>query len=139
MDHFLAKLSERRLLSTNVRHLLILDGHKAHLTLEVVTKARRNRVGMFTLPSHTSHELQPLDVACFKPFKVAFRAYKNIWSKKHHGVGVSKGNLAIWVSLAVRKVLTLNNIQGGFRGLGIWPLNLDAMKFEMGPSEGFKR
>ncbi len=27
---------------------------------------------MVTLPSHTSHALQPLDVTCFKPFEIAF-------------------------------------------------------------------
>ncbi len=28
-----------------------------------------------TLPSHTSHALQPLDVTCFKPFKTTFKTY----------------------------------------------------------------
>jgi len=31
---------------------------------------------MITLPLHTSHALQPLDVACFKPFKIAFKKEK---------------------------------------------------------------
>jgi hypothetical protein len=29
-------------------------------------------LNMITLPSHTSHALQPFDVSCFKPFKIAF-------------------------------------------------------------------
>ena len=94
---------------------------------------------MLTLPSHTSRGLQSLDVSCFKPFKVAFRAYKNLWTMKHYGVRVTKEILANWVSLALKKALTTKNIQGGFRGAGIWPLNLEAMKLKMGPSEGFKR
>jgi hypothetical protein len=28
---------------------------------------------MITLPTHTSHALQPLDVSCFKPFKIALK------------------------------------------------------------------
>jgi len=32
---------------------------------------------MFTLPFHTSHVLQPLDVNCFKPFKNIFRKERN--------------------------------------------------------------
>ncbi len=32
---------------------------------------------MITLPSHTSHTLQPLDVSCFKPFKTTFKKEKN--------------------------------------------------------------
>ena len=139
MDHFLSKLIEKGLLPSTSRHLLVLDGHKAHLTLEVVTKAKRNGVDMLILPSHTSHGLQPLDVACFKPFKVAFRAYKNLWNKEHHGMRVTKENLANWISLALRKALSPTNIQSGFRGAGIWPLNLEAMRRKMGPNEIFKR
>ena len=121
MDHFLSKLTEKGLLPSTSRHLLVLDGHKAHLTLEVITKAKRNGVDMLTLPSHISHGLQSLDVACYKPFKVAFRAYKNLWSKEHHGMRVTKENLANWVSLALRKALTPTNIQSGFRGLEFGP------------------
>ena len=58
---------------------------------------------------------------------------------KHHGVRASKENLANWVSLALKKALTTSNIQNGFRGAGIWPLNLVAMKLKMGPNEVFKR
>ena len=48
-----------------MKHLLILDGHKSHVNLEVVEKARRKSIDMITLLSHTSHELQPLDLSCF--------------------------------------------------------------------------
>ena len=139
MDHFLAKMRKRGLLSSTARHLLMLDGHKAHLTLEVATKAKKHGVDMLTLPSHTSHGLQLVDVSCFKPFKVAFRAYKNLWTMKHHGVRVTKETLANWVSLALKNSLTAKNIQEGFRGAGIWPLNLEAMKLKMSPSQRFKR
>jgi hypothetical protein len=33
---------------------------------------------MIIVPLHTSHALQPLDVACFKPFKIASRKEKDI-------------------------------------------------------------
>ena len=137
MDHFVNILKGRSLLSTTSRHLLVLDGHKAHLTLEVVQKAKTNGIDMLTLPSHTSYGLQPLDIACFKPFKVAFRAYKNAWCKRNPGVKVRKEDLASWVSLGLKKALTPTNIKVGFRGTGIWPINLEAMNSKMGPSESF--
>ena len=94
MDGLLHKDIERKkVLSTTSRHLIILYGHKA-LTLEILAKAKDNDLDMVTLPSHTSHGLQPLDVACFKPFKVASRTYKNTWSLKNHGIKVRKENLA---------------------------------------------
>ena len=69
-------LREKGLLTSSHRHLLILDGHKAHSTLDVLTKAKMKRIDMLTIQAHTSHGLQPFDVACFKPFKVASKAYK---------------------------------------------------------------
>ena len=76
MDHF-TFLKEEGVLSLSMRYLLILHGHKSHFSLEVVEKARRKGVNMITLPSHTSHELQPLDVSCFGPFKTYFKAFRN--------------------------------------------------------------
>jgi hypothetical protein len=58
-------------------HLLILDGHNSHMTLEVVMEARRVGLDLLTLPSHTSDALQPLDVSVFKPYKQHFREYKD--------------------------------------------------------------
>ena len=37
-------------MSTSDRHLLVLDGHKAHLTLEVVSKAKKHGVDMLPSP-----------------------------------------------------------------------------------------
>lgn len=37
---------------------------------------------------HTSHVLQPLEIVCFKLFKLAFRSYKNVWTLVHKREGV---------------------------------------------------
>jgi hypothetical protein len=38
-------------------HLLILDGHGSHVTLEAIEQAKEFGFDMITLPSHTSHAL----------------------------------------------------------------------------------
>jgi hypothetical protein len=38
---------------------------------------------MITLPSHTSHALQPLDVSCFKPFKTACKKERDATMAKN--------------------------------------------------------
>jgi len=48
------------------------NGHGNHVTLEAIEHAKDFGLNMITLPSHTSHVLQPLDVSCFKPFKITF-------------------------------------------------------------------
>jgi len=72
MKHFITNASKEYKVFPTSRHLLILDGHTSHVTLEVIRIAMLNGVDLLTFPSHTSHALQPLDVTCFKPFKVAF-------------------------------------------------------------------
>ena len=50
-------------------HLLVLDGHNSHVTLEVVKSTMNYGLDIISLPSRISHALQPLDVNCFKSFK----------------------------------------------------------------------
>ena len=66
------------------RQSIILNGHKSHITLEVLEMAKKSGIDMVSLPSYSSHELQPLDKVCFKPFKVASRTYRDIWNKQNH-------------------------------------------------------
>ena len=69
ISNFISILKETSRIDNTNRHLLILDGHNLHVTLDVVTVAMDSRLDIISLPSHTSHALQPLDVSCFKPFK----------------------------------------------------------------------
>jgi len=52
---------------------------------------------MITLPSHTSHALQPLDVSCFKPFKITFRKVKDVAMSRSNHMEPNKITLARWV------------------------------------------
>ena len=134
MDHFIQQLEELEDLSPTNRNLIILDDHKSHISLEVIKKAKAHGVDMISLPSHTSHALQPLDVACFKPFKTTFKAYRNKWTVQNNGEKVENQTLAHWVDLSLKKVLSTSNIKAGFRATGIWLLNLEKMQHHMGPS-----
>ncbi|KAG6464307.1 hypothetical protein O3G_MSEX014429 [Manduca sexta] len=45
--------------------LLILDNHESHISLGAYNLCRDNGIIMLTLPPHTSHKLQPLDLTFF--------------------------------------------------------------------------
>jgi len=90
------------ILPTN-RHLLILDEYKSHMSLRIIKIAMAKGLDLLTFPSHTSHALQPLDVTCFKPFKMFFRAYKDKWTLSHPGQMPIKEDLAQWVSEGLKK------------------------------------
>ena len=122
-------------MSPNNRHVLIIDGQNSHVTVDIVLQARTIGLDLITIPAHTSHALQPLDVSCFKPFKTAFRACRDMWSIEHKGVNARKEDLANWVSRGLKKALTPQNIRAGFRATGIWPLDATKMDKKMAPSE----
>jgi hypothetical protein len=68
ISHFIGCLKKSPGIDQKIRHLLVLDGHNSHVTLEVVSVAMTSELDIVSLPSHTSHALQPLDVSCFKSF-----------------------------------------------------------------------
>ena len=61
------------LTKTENPRLFIFDGHNSHISYKVAKCAYDNKVHILCLPPHTSHAMQPLDVACFRPAKA-------IWS-----------------------------------------------------------
>ena len=56
------QLKELRDLSSLNRHLIILNEHKSHITLNVIQKASEHGINIFSLPSHICHVLLPLSV-----------------------------------------------------------------------------
>jgi hypothetical protein len=139
IGHFVKNICECGLgISPSCCHLLILDGHGSHLTMDVVKTARAVGLDLLMLPSHTSHAMQPLDVSCFKLFKQAFRLLRDVWTLRNKSRGAPKEVLATWVSSALEKALTEKNITSGFRTTDIFPLNPQAMDDKMGPSEFYR-
>jgi hypothetical protein len=87
--------------SFNNRHLLILDGHGSHVTLEAIKHAKDFGLDMITLPSHTSHALQPLNVYCFKPFKISFLKVRDAIMSRNNHMELDKITLDRWVDQAL--------------------------------------
>jgi hypothetical protein len=121
-------------ISLTNRHLFILDGQGSHVTLEAIEQAKKIGFNMITLPSHASHALQPLDVACFKPFKTAFRKEKNTTMVWRNYIQLDKITLVGCVDKALDQTLTRKNTMLGFKGTRIFPLNPKAMDAKIGPS-----
>jgi hypothetical protein len=111
-----------------------LDGHGSHATLEAIEQAKEFRLDMIILPSHTFHALQPLNVAYFKPFKIAFRKERSITMVKRNYIKPNKITLARCVNKALDQTLTRKNIMLRFKGIGIWPLNPKPVDAKISPS-----
>jgi hypothetical protein len=58
---------------------------------------------MLTLPTHTSHVLQPLNVTYFKPLKIALKKKKKSTMAKNNYLEPNKATLETWVDKALVK------------------------------------
>ena len=122
-------------MSKENKHLLILDGHASHVTNEAIKFGRENGLEILTLPSHCSHELQPLDVAIFHPFKLnlALERMNMMRNNPKWAQGATmKSVLAEMSSKALAKALKPKNVKSGFATTGIYPLDITAMDSKLG-------
>lgn len=106
--------------------MLIFDGHKSAVNLEVVEAARKEDVILLCLPPHCSHILQPLDAGLFVLLKQRFAALTGdgcatdthfAVSKKEFS-GVFKGTYQV-----VKEEEGIRTVKEGFRKCGIYPLD----------------
>jgi hypothetical protein len=104
--------------------ILIYDGFGTHETLEILEFCFENNIVLCRLPSHTSHKLQPCDVAVFGPLKTAYR--EQVEQLYHSGVTtINKEHFTSLYSPARTKALTKKNILAGWAKAGLFPYNPD--------------
>ena len=75
---------------------------------------------LLCMPAHSSHLLQPLDVACFSPLKRKYSdAISGLARNRTHYI--SKKTFLLAFKTAFEQSITKENIQAGFRGAGLVP------------------
>lgn len=103
--------------------LLIYDNHESHLTIEAIKTAKTNGVTILTLPPHSSHKMQPLDIAVFFPFKNYYNAELDNWLIRNPGRTVSIYDIAACVAVAFDRAMKPDTIKSGFKKSGIFPFD----------------
>lgn len=104
--------------------LLLLDGHSTHCnSVKMLEFANDNDIILLSMPSHTSHYLQPLDVAVFKSLKTFFYESCRLWMKQHPGRRLTRQQFGFLLNQAWGKSATSGNAISGFRATGVFPLN----------------
>lgn len=106
--------------------LLVLDGHESHRSMDFELYCKDNNIITLCMPPHSSHILQPLDVGCFGPLKQAYG--RQIEKKMRAGIShIAKEDFFPAFFTAFQEAMTEKNIQGGFRGTGLYPHNPEAV------------
>ena len=122
LQHFIAHVKP----SSESPVLLVLDGHSSHTNnLEAIELARESGVIMLSLPAHTTHRTQPLDVAFFRPLKVYYNQAIEKWLRTNDGRSMTVFQVASLLCDAYNQAATLGCAKNGFEKCGLWPVNPD--------------
>ena len=125
-DHFLKFAPQRQ---PGQYMLILLDGHKSHVSVDLIEWAKSKEIILFILPAHTSHILQPLDVACYGPLQ---KIYNNLCHKFTRTISgcVSRYDVCSIASKAYCKAFSPENLLSAFKRTGVYPLNKSVIKKE---------
>jgi hypothetical protein len=101
--------------------LLLVDGHGSHEHTDFTYEAFQNKVVVYYLPPHSSHELQPLDISVFSPLKSRYRTALANLAQLDGAAPVKKQQFVELYKRARSEAMTVPNIIAGFRHAGIVP------------------
>jgi len=119
--------------------LLVQDGHKSHVTTELIDVARQEGVILFNLPPHTTHVTQPLDKNIFKPLKATFSTALKSLTFAWQDFVVAKCDFPRLFRDPFDQVCSPFRVKQSFRNAGICPFDPFRIKPEiLNPSEHFQ-
>jgi hypothetical protein len=85
---------------------------------------------MISIPPHTSHKLQPLDVSFFGPLKRAFNKECDKFMRANVYRKITPYDIASIFNTAYMNIATIEKGVSGFASTGIFPVNEDRFKEE---------
>jgi len=103
--------------------ILLVDGHKTHMSLEASDTCNENNIILYCLLEHASHLMQPCDLQLFGVLKETWKTSIREWQIQHVGQYVTKYEFSgifkkAWVSATKVEVAVK-----GFRDAGLFPLD----------------
>ena len=113
------------------RHVVLLDGHVSHTTLEAIEFACSNGLHLITFPPHCTHRLQPLDRTFFKTFKAAYSRASDSWLLANRGRAITHQEIMPIFNTAYVASASMQSAISGFSAAGLWPLNMDKFNAEL--------
>lgn len=103
--------------------LLILDNHSSHVSLAAVLKCRKLGINMLSLPPHSSHKIQPLDVNFFGPLKSAYAQECDKWHVSNPARPITMFQVAELFAKAYARIASVERATKAFAICGIFPYN----------------
>ncbi|KPJ14194.1 Pogo transposable element with KRAB domain [Papilio machaon] len=106
---------------------MVGDNLSSHLSIDLIKKCQERDIHFIFLPANSTHLTQPLDVAFFRPMKIAWRNIILQWKKTdgRNQAAIPKGCFPKLLSKLMDSLSENGpaNILSGFRKTGIHPFN----------------
>lgn len=108
--------------------LLLVDGHKSHMSLMLSTMCEDLQIILYALPPNTTHILQPADVSVFAPLKAYWKSTVREFLLKPENLNcaVTKTNFCTLLNEAIKHPNMPDNIKNGFRRCGLYPFDANS-------------
>ncbi|XP_048516320.1 MFS-type transporter clz9-like isoform X2 [Athalia rosae] len=104
--------------------LLLLDGNVTHSkNIDAITYARESGIILLQVPGHTTHRLQPLDDAFFKPLQTYYTLAQEQWLQTNVDSTMTPFHVSGLLGKAYSHVASAGIAEKAFRSSGLWPVN----------------
>ncbi|KAK2578414.1 hypothetical protein KPH14_012584 [Odynerus spinipes] len=95
--------------------LLLLDNHESHKYFPALDYATKHNIIFISFAPHTTHRMQPLDVAVYGPIKKYFEQELNTFQKNHPGRIINQYDISKLFEAAYSKGASVKNAVEGFK------------------------
>lgn len=118
--------------------LVIYDGHSTHMDPDIIQMAMAENITILKLPPHSTHLLQPLDLAVFKSLKSKWDELLISWQRRNSGKKLPKKTFSSLLGKTLKDLQPVV-IENGFRKGGIFPFDSDVVPSSKFPPQALKR
>ncbi|CAF4889510.1 unnamed protein product [Pieris macdunnoughi] len=118
------------ILENNIKKpvLLLVDGHKSHMSLMLSTACEQLQIILYALPPNTTHILQPADVSVFAPVKTYWQSTVRTFLSKPENFhsAITKTNFCTLLNDALKHPNIPDDIKSGFKRCGLYPFDTNS-------------
>lgn len=97
-------------------------------TVKALHLSHDSGVIMASMPGHTTHRVQPMDMAFFRPMSSFFTEEIGKWLRANPGRYVARTKVAVIFGYAYGKAASVATAISAFRSIGIWLVNIYAFQ-----------
>ncbi|CAG7732722.1 unnamed protein product, partial [Allacma fusca] len=109
--------------SNQIPVLLIIDNHSSHISYEVVRYCRVSNIELLTLPPHSTHKMQPLDIGLYSALKQKYNQQLVRWLSQHMMTKPTIIQIPEIIAPAYRETAKRSTAVNSFRATGIWEID----------------